>query len=235
MISRQQISPQSQSGFTIIESLVAIAVLGILMSAIAPVIVLSVGNRVQARRVELAVQAAKAYVDGVRTGAIAAPNHTIPLNMLDPVTSTSVEASESKRNNLANVKGPTSSGSLSCTADTYCQTRSTVNLYCVDLDDTKGCSSKSPRDLVIQAFRSITPTSIDPKKGYLLAVRVYRADAFSDRTSLKPRNENEIGIKQPTFTGGLGDRKAPLVEMTTEIVTDKTTFRDFCDRLGGCQ
>lgn len=220
-----------QSGFTIIESLVAIAVLGILMSAIAPVIILSVANRVQARRVELAVQAAKAFVDGVRAGAIAAPDHTIP----HQVTLTSSEAFEPKRNNLANVKGPKSSGSLSCTADTYCQTPSTASLYCVDLDDTKGCSSNSPKDLVIQAFRSVTPNSTDAQKGYLLAFRVYRADAFSDNTSLKPQNPNEIGIKQATFTGGQGDRKAPLVEMTTEIVTDKTTFRDFCDRLGGCQ
>ncbi len=65
-----------QSGFTIVESLMAIVVVGILLTVIAPVITLSVATRVQARRVELATQAVKTYIDGIRTGAIAAPSHT---------------------------------------------------------------------------------------------------------------------------------------------------------------
>jgi len=44
----------SQFGFTIVESLMAIVVVAILMTAISPVIILSVATRVQARRVELA-------------------------------------------------------------------------------------------------------------------------------------------------------------------------------------
>jgi prepilin-type N-terminal cleavage/methylation domain-containing protein len=56
----------SESGFTIIESLVAILVASILLAAIAPVLVISTATRVQARRIELATQAAKAFVDGVR-------------------------------------------------------------------------------------------------------------------------------------------------------------------------
>jgi len=45
---------QAQFGFTIVESLMAIVVVAILMTAISPVIILSVATRVQARRVELA-------------------------------------------------------------------------------------------------------------------------------------------------------------------------------------
>ena len=214
---KMQRSPQSsQSGFTIVESLVAIVVVSVLMTAIAPVIVLSVATRVQARRVEVATQAARAYIDGVRSGVIDAPNTTVA-----PTTSQYF---------LDSVAAPISSGSLTCTTSySYCQNTSTLSLYCVDLDSTSGCSNTSLKDLAIQAFRSsVTSASTDVQKGYRLGLRIYRIDAFSDTTPL---------IKEPqqaTFTAGLGNRKAPLVQMTTEIVTDKTTFRDLCDRFGGC-
>ena len=61
------------AGFTIIESLVAVIVLGILMTAIAPTIVLSTATRVQSRRIELATLAARGYIDGVSSGNIPAP------------------------------------------------------------------------------------------------------------------------------------------------------------------
>lgn len=189
-----------QSGFTIVESLMAIVVVGILMTVVAPVIALSVATRVQARRVELATQAARNYIDGVKSGAIAPPTITAANQYL-----------------LDSVAVPTA----------------LTDLYCVDLDGTPGCSSSSSKDLAIQAFRTVTSTTgeaaSDPKKGYRLGIRVYRADAFSDSTPLVK------GTKQATFTGGMGNRKVPLVEMTTEISTEQTRFRDFCERLGGCQ
>ena len=218
----------------------AIVVVGILMTAIAPVIVLSVGNRVQARRVELATQAARTYVDGVRSRAIAPPSHKIALNEISENTF------NPQRSAFASVAVPTSLGNLTCTASTapYCQNDSTSSLYCFDLDGG-GCSSNSAKDMVVQAFRSVTPSSTDTgsisasstnaaDSGYLLGVRVYRADAFSDSTSLV-KSDPENKRTQATFTGGLGNRKAPLVEMTTEISTEQTRFRDYCDRLGGCQ
>lgn len=174
----------------------AIVVVGILMTVVAPVIALSVATRVQARRVELATQSARAYIDGVRAGAIAPPSTTVASQYL-----------------LDSVAAPTA----------------LTDLYCVDLDGTPGCSTTSFRDLVIQGFRTVTSVATDPQKGYRLGIRVYRADAFSDSTPLVK------GTKQATFTGGLGNRKQPLVETTTEISPEQTRFRDFCERLGGCQ
>lgn len=188
----------SSLGFTIIESLMAIVVVGILMTAIAPVIALSVATRVQAKRVELATQSAKAYINGVKSGAIAPPSTTVVL---------------ATNQYFLDVAVPTS----------------LTDVYCVDLDSTPGCSSTSSQDQAIQAFRSVTSASSAAQKGYRLGIRVYRADAFSDSTPLVK------GTKQATFTGGLGNRKVPIVEMTTEISTEQTRFRDLCDRLGGCQ
>jgi type II secretory pathway pseudopilin PulG len=171
------------------------------MSVIAPVIVLSTASRVQARRVELATQAARAYVNGVKAGTINPP--------------------PSITGNLEDYAAPTSSGSLNCTANSYCS--SMPSLYCVDFDGSN-CSTSSLTDMVVQAFR-VNPASTDVDQGYRLGIRVYRADAFKDTGTLKQQTKPTI------FTAGLGDRKAPLMQMATEISTTQTQFQDFCDRL----
>ncbi len=206
----------SQAGFTIIESLLAIMVVTLLMVGLAPVIVLSTATRVQARRVERATEAAKTYIDGVRSGAISAPSTTV---------GNAPTATDGSSSFL--IAGPPS-GNLTCaTGGTYCS--SPASLYCVDLDETAGCNPDSPNDLVVQGFRTTT-TSANAQEGYRLGVRVYRADAFSDTGALR-RNTQTEKVTQAAYTGGLGDRKAPLVETTTEIVTKETTFSDWCQRL----
>jgi prepilin-type N-terminal cleavage/methylation domain-containing protein len=217
---QQQASLSSQSGFTIIESLVAILVVAILLTAIAPVIVLSVATRVQAKRIETATDAAKSYIDGVRSGTITAPN--------SPITDST---------DIADYAAPTANGSLTCTANAYCSSPAN-NLYCVSLDGNN-CTTTSTNNFVIQAIRynKATVTSggsttniVDSTKGYQLGIRVYRADGFADSTPLKKAKATPPNPKQATFTGGGGDRKTPLVEITTEI-TKGVTFSDFCDRL----
>lgn len=206
----------SQAGFTLIEALLAILVVTILMVGLGPVIVLSTATRVQARRVERATDAAKTYIDGIRSGAIAAPTTTVGVAP-SPTAGTGSSS-------LLNGALPPS-GNLTCTTGAaYCSLPD--NVFCVDLDDTAGCSPNSPNDLVVQGFRTAT-TSADAKDGYRLGVRVYRADAFKGGKTLI------AGTKKATFTGGTGSsqREAPLVEMTTDIVTGKTTFSDWCNRL----
>ncbi|KAB8318780.1 type II secretion system protein [Tolypothrix campylonemoides VB511288] len=205
---KQQASASNQSGFTIIESLVAIVVVGILLAAIAPVIVLSVATRVQARRVEMATDAAKTYIDGVRSRTIPPP----------PITDTT--------DSLGNYPAPPV-GTLTCnTANAYCSAPAT-NLYCVDGDaDGSGCTMSSIRDFIIQALRRNT-TSTTSQDTYQLRIRIYRADAFANdggNLTIEP-------TKQLIFTNKASDRKAPLLETTTEISSKVTTFSDFCTRL----
>lgn len=81
----QNLSQPRDGGYTIIESLVAMIVVSVLMIAIAPVMAFSVATRVQARRVELATQAARTYIDTLRSGAIASPTQTYdPSNSIIP-------------------------------------------------------------------------------------------------------------------------------------------------------
>ena len=200
----------------------AMMIITILMLGISPMIVLGVANRVQSRRVELAVQAARAYIDGVRSGAIAHPKHTIEMELKDG----------KNRSEFAKTEAP-KRAKLNCdNNNNYCNNENKKSIYCVDLDDG-GCSSDSSRDLIIQAFRSITASG-DPTdnndKTYFLGVRVYRADAFKDKGDL---TIGQKGAKAAKAVGsGLSDRKAPLVEMTTEITTGTPSYSRFCDRLG---
>ncbi|WYL96313.1 MAG: hormogonium polysaccharide secretion pseudopilin HpsB [Gloeotrichia echinulata IR180] len=205
---QQQASVSSQSGFTIIESLVAILVVSLLLAAIAPVIVLSVATRVQAKRIETATDAAKSYIDGVRSGTITAPP--------SPITGTSDTA-------LSSYAAPTA-GSLTCgTGSGYCTVPAT-NLYCFSVDGNN-CTTTNTINFVIQAFRYNKATTTTTS-GYQLGIRVYRADGFASDGGVLKTAPN----KQNTFTAGLGDRKAPLVEMTTDIGKG-VSFSDFCDRL----
>ncbi len=208
----------NQYGFTIIESLVAIVVAGILLAAIAPVFVLSVGVRVQARRVELATQAAKAYIDGVKAQSIVPP------------VSTGTDTLQAS--------APTA-GTLTCRANSYCTAPSTTNssLYCVDFNGSGICDNTSSKYMIVQAFR-YNSISSDTTKGYTLGIRVYRADAFKGTGTLKKTADNPLqNGTQSTFTGNLiSPSTMPLLETTAEINNTVPQYSDLCNRIGngGC-
>ena len=182
MTKRQQLQNSSKSrdgGYTIIESLVAMIVVSVLMIAIAPVMAFSVATRVQARRVELATQAARAYIDALRTGAIAGSTPAGPAAQGFPTFHAAL-----------NPPAPVSA----------------TDLYCYDLDETAGCANTSKKDFYVQGVRNVNNNPTDT--GYSLKVRVYRADA--------PFGSLTTG-QQSVANSGLGNPKAPLVEMQTEI------------------
>lgn len=242
----------TQSGFTIIEALLAIIIVSVLMAAIAPVIILSTATRLQARRVELATQAARAYVDGVRSGAIETPDSVV---RPQPVRGGNPRPKILERVAAPISRRPNCTPPANITTNFYCDPEpsnrpnpSAVNLFCVNMDgNPRGCNRGSSKSLIIQAFRSVTSrppgsAAIDPSddgsKGYILGVRVYRADAFDGRTRLTT-SEQTGGKKVATYAGGLGTREAPLVELTTEVrgenASDDTNYNNLCERLGGCQ
>lgn len=201
---KDHLHQSAEAGFTILESLAAIVIVTLLMVGITPVLGIAVATRVQARRVELGSQAARSYVDRLRSGAI---DH--------PTVSTTV---------LPKDAAVPASGTLSCDGSDrqYCTVPTDV--YCVDGDGDGHCRTTSVADMVVQGV-GYNPSSADPNDGYLLGARSYRADAFKDSGALA------AGRQQASFTGGEGDRKAPIVELVTEISTDRTTYDDYCDRL----
>jgi prepilin-type N-terminal cleavage/methylation domain-containing protein len=230
----------SQAGFTLIESLMAILVVTIMMIAISPAIVLSVATRVQTKRLEMGINASRTYIDAVRSGNIFKANgekapsppitaYTTP-NEVDVPSGGALDCPEPAQ--------PIGITSTSVPRFFKCETEGTeFYLYCVDNDDTpNGCEADSTKDMIVQGFgisQALNPPT-DPEekaaKGYRLGVRVYRADAFKDSQALK-KSVAPDKREAKTVTSGLGDRKAPLVETTTEIVTNQTNYSDLCARL----
>lgn len=223
------------SGFTIIECLLAIILVGIMMTAIAPVIVLSVATRVQARRVEQATMAARTYIDGIQTGAIPAPASLVTL----PAPPTPGTFNPTDRGNFAAVLPPPAGTTLACSNDPtdpiypYCTNDPNLSLYCVD--NGGGCVGANTKDFIVQAFRSaavppvVVPPAVVPpddgSQGYLLGVRVYRADLFDGNSTFSTTQErgesNNLTRKVGTNAGGtgrvLGQANGPMIELTTEI------------------
>ncbi|MEA5500118.1 hormogonium polysaccharide secretion pseudopilin HpsB [Limnoraphis robusta] len=177
----------SESGYSLIESLIAIIIVSILMVSVAPMIALSVGTRAQAKRLELASQAGKAYVDFLRANS---GNVTEIVNNAPGNTT-----------NTAPTQGD-------FVADKEGYVNNTNKLYCVNFDENAGCQSNSLVDMLVQPVQL---HSVDPKTGYNLLVRVYRADAFSSGQTLKKDGQNSA------ITNAIGDRTAPMVQFSTSI------------------
>jgi prepilin-type N-terminal cleavage/methylation domain-containing protein len=215
MTKRQQpqnLHKSQEQGYTIIESLVAMVVVSVLMIAIAPVMAFSVATRVQAKRIEMATQAAKTYMDALSSGALK------PGAMGFPKPSTTGKV-------LETTPAPTD-----------------INpLYCTDKDRDQKCTKESNEDLVVQGYYyNSLPATTDPAKtGYSLIVRVYRASSFASGVGAL-ETQNDLKSQQGTTTAGLGNLRAPLVEIRTEIgASDRQgAYNNFCDRLDvtkGCK
>ncbi|NER34450.1 MAG: type II secretion system protein [Oscillatoria sp. SIO1A7] len=199
----------AEAGFTIIESLAAIIIVTILMVGITPVLGIAVATRVQARRVELGQQAARTYIDYLRSETDT-NNHPTPSSTLPSAA-----------------PAPTA-GAFNCNNNhrAYCTVPAGRQLYCVDGDGDGSCKPDSVADMVVQGVAFNPTTGATPADGYRLLARVYRADAFGDAIAL------QTGTQQAAFTGGSGNRKAPVVEISTEIsISGSTDYEDFCSRL----
>ncbi|TAE98091.1 MAG: type II secretion system protein [Oscillatoriales cyanobacterium] len=203
---RSSLHKSQDAGYTIIESLVAMIVVSVLMIAIAPVMAYSVATRVQAKRMELATQAARTYMDALRTGALK-KGGTIP-GFPIRISGKLAEAPAPPNQNPS-------------------------NLYCVDTDGG-GCSPSSNKDFYVQGAWLNPDSSItadDPtSKGYQLLVRVYRADSFASGVTLK---NPPTTTKQSIVGSGLGNLTLPVVEMSTEIPpsTGGSAYQSLCTRI----
>ncbi|MDJ1168084.1 hormogonium polysaccharide secretion pseudopilin HpsB [Roseofilum sp. BLCC_M154] len=237
--------PKGESGFTLIESLVAVVILTIMLVGIAPVIVLATATRIQARRVELATQAARFYIDGVRAGSIDPPHTFVDLQ------ENNGGQFQSRRAAFSQAAAPAIT-LPACDTPTggYCKNEAlgsakavsttNVSLYCFNGDETAGCQASSPNDFIVQAYRSVKIKTDAPavlatdskqlEQGYLLGIRVYRADALKDNGQLLTMATDGV---QQRASGTSLNVKAPLLEMTTEIQGDSDSIDSFTTRYGG--
>jgi prepilin-type N-terminal cleavage/methylation domain-containing protein len=245
----------NDSGFTLIESLVAAVVVGILLVSIAPMLVLSTASRVQARRVDLANNAARDFVDRLKGGVVA----PFPPNVFTTASATA----------------------FATAYPNYIGNNLTIEKNVTAIDGNGDGEYGSASDLVIQAVRTpdsitvgVAPTAVVTplilntpgnlrilqRGGYEVLVRVYRADAFTFGAAtgqtlsvttdaydvynnLSTTNPSSPDINKPasmtelqsTFGGGTGSssKHRPLaVFRSTVQYTSVGNFNEVRTRLG---
>ena len=200
----------------------AVVVVSILLTAILPMIVMTTATRVQSRRVDLATQAARSYIDGVRSGVIDITATTFPF----------VGGPQTSRNQyFSDVPAPNSTNIANLNA---------IAGVKVDTNGS-GFTVNDPQDLVIQPMRSAGNDLTT--QGFYMEVRVYRADAFTQDASgnlnglqsgLIMQTGNDDGLcpnarKVVTSTGGAKD--CPLVVMKVDINPPTSTLSQIKSRL----
>jgi prepilin-type N-terminal cleavage/methylation domain-containing protein len=211
----------SEAGFSLIESLVAAAVVSILIVSIAPMVALSTSARVNARRIDQATQAARSYIDAVRGGVINVS--TFPDNIVLPPISSSQNAQgqyvfEKQEDPNYGIAAPTA------TLLTLDSPSATNPVRGIKIDaDGNGFNVSDPQDLVIQPMRSgplsssaTTATDLQ-RQGFWLAVRVYRADAFNGANTPKKGTEAECAKSKIPFSS-TASILCPLVTMRSQIM-----------------
>ena len=215
--------PTSESGYTILEGIMAILMVTVMLTLVGPVIAFSVGTRVQAKRIELASQAAKTYVDSLRAGSLPPP---VDNNLTDTTALKLRPAPNS---------GQADGGDLDCDDKSgFCENNNAASntLYCVSFDGNNTCSNESLVDMIVQAQACYpspggeTP-DVAKDKGYHLLVRVYRANAFGKLTDGFKTNQNGKTVDS-SVTNALGNPALPLTTFTTYIVpTSDNAFKSF--------
>ena len=207
--------PTSESGYTILEGIMAILMVTVMLTLVGPVIAFSVGTRVQAKRIELASQAAKTYVDSLRAGSLPPPVDNTP-------------DTSALKVRLPPNSGQADGGVLDCDPKTNVQgfCNNTKTLYCVSFDGNNTCSNESLVDMVVQGQACYPKDTTDnTNNGYHLLVRVYRANAFGKLTGTDGFKE---GKSDSSVTNALGDPSKPLTTFTTYIVPDAdSAFNSF--------
>ncbi|MGC1217906.1 MAG: prepilin-type N-terminal cleavage/methylation domain-containing protein [Phormidesmis sp.] len=206
------------SGLTLIECLVAIAVIALTSATIAPIMVLSVATRVQNQKTEQALQIAQGEVDRIRLLVERSPTYTSADLALAESASAPLPTTISPTPGTAitTVGKPTSLAAESVwTASGYVP--SAVKAREIDVN-----GDNSP-DFVLQSFRggavevAVSPSILMPV-AFDMGVRVYDYAAVTDDTgnivSVLDTDAATLG-----FTSGEGQRgRKPLAVLYTQII-----------------
>lgn len=225
LIHRRNPCPSLEDGYALIESLIAIIVVTILLTAVTPMIVFSAGSRMQAKRIQLATQASRSYLAELNDdSAILPPGNQVFTQ--DEFTNFPAPDKDQLQG------GGNDEDCLN--DDEYCRGRV---LYCVNFDETPGCQADSMVDMVVQPigfFITSDNGQPDLTKGYNLELRVYRANSFADSVGELQADDVDNSIAQ-----ALGNRTLPLFKTATFIspasTTDRSLYNSYCDRIpGGC-
>lgn len=227
--SKGKFRHSSESGYTILEGVMAMVVVSVLMLAVSPVIVLATGIRMQAKRIQLASQAASSYVAYIKTSP---RRENAPGNLENPLEEPTDD------DPLPTHEAP----QLNFDIDGLCEQNGEYcgdnnQLYCVDFDGDDSCTTDSQVDMIVQPiarlYNSIAPDDESNQwadDGYVLAVRVYRANAFGGDQPLTNGSEDEGGV-DTSITNAIGRRNFPLINLQTSVEPTGDLFQKYSNTL----
>ncbi len=227
--------PKKEQGLTLMECLVAIAIIALTSAMIGPPLVLAAATRLQNRRVEQSIQIAQAEIDRIRT-TVTLRNHAE--NNLPEITSAATLSAQAGPGATFNLMDSVNAG---C-GNSYNSEQVPINQALpVDLDGD--CET----DFLVQVFRTEgnftpieagrrfddddNPTGIASPHTFEVMVRVYAASAATNYGSL----ETEPASLQ--FTSGEGNqRQRPLTVLTSQVSQSDTDSSLYCyhNEQGNC-
>lgn len=194
--ARGQSPAQGQQGLTLIECLVAIIMVGLVSSAIAPALVISVATRVQSQKAEQALEIAQSEIDRVR---LLVERNTATLDNL-PAAVAGVDNSR-----VASVDGPNYGAPIDDPAvrPTAFQTR-------------KVSLGPDSNQFAVQVYR--TGDDAEVPVTFSVGVRVYDLNTVLEGNGNLSNEPASLGL-----VGGVGERASrPLVALYTNITAAET-------------
>ncbi|BAU41922.1 type II secretion system protein [Leptolyngbya sp. O-77] len=202
-------SRSSESGVTLLECLIGVAVIAITATLILPPLFIASASRVQNRRAEQAFQIAQDEIDRIQT-LVASGQHT----------ATNLPASAGAFTNGATVGPPTGVAGVRKCVDTGLANQYTgsgvgaLQAIPIDIDGITVNGDPCAPEFYMQVFRSVSPNDTAPggnrQNSFILGVRVYsviaRPNFGSMATPVQPAALN--------ITSGTGSQRVrPLVAL----------------------
>jgi prepilin-type N-terminal cleavage/methylation domain-containing protein len=222
------------SGFTLIESLVAIIILSLTVVSVLPPIFWATATRVQNRKAEQAVQLAQSEIDRVR---VAVERNSITLPQLPPKVGAALKPNAPAPATIIGQATKLRSAIPGCNRDDGTQATAVTQLILVDTDPEAPGEACAP-EFMIQTFRG-TGKPIDDgttaPDGFVMGVRVYSivASVDSQGTLLNAGIDTKAGNLRAT--NGLGTQRVrPLAVQYSTIVKSNTSgslaiYRQLCE------
>jgi prepilin-type N-terminal cleavage/methylation domain-containing protein len=241
---RPQPDSRPSSGFTLIESLVAIIIIAITIVSVTPPIFWATGTRVQNRRAEQATQLAQSEIDRIRTGIERGDFSVNDLPPQAPQVGTSIYSPD----NAAAPNGIVDTARRRSviprcnpeTTDPPPPTASAANVIPVDTDPDTTCKP----EFYIQVFRGTgitlgTDLTAMPD-GLIVGVRVYSSSIVTNPKAAVPTLRTGLSNLPGKLkaTNGLGTQQSrPLAVQYSVIVRSNTSagldlYRKLCEEPG---
>lgn len=189
---RQRPYTTSDQGLTLLECLVAIALMALTAGIIAPVMLFSVATRVQSQRAEQALQVAQGEVEKIRLMVDRGGDYSSELSIYPVTTASSVSGTLPPNSTAASLDSMTTSTAQSINID-----------------------SDADNEFAVQVFRSagVQPSGSPVPIAFEIGVRVYENKAVENNSPNLQTESADLNL-----TSGEGDRSSrPLAVIYADI------------------